>query len=324
MPFLLQYFGERGGDVRRLLSAYGLPEDAVAQPDLALTVGDLREIVSDMALALGDDFFGLHAAQWTGRGGWGIINFLLESAGTLRECIAELVRYQSLASQVVHLGVEEQRAGWILKMTVPGHPEGLGRQGNEFALALLAHQTRLFLGTPEPAERVWLGHPAPRDTAPLLEFFRTKNLVFDVGFNAIQAPLELIDRPLPRADPLLNAALKSQLAAATQGPSRPFLDLVREKTGLALQSGPPAIERVSRLLAMSDRTLQRRLREEGTSFREVVEEVRRETSETLLAQPHLGLGEVAFLLGYTDVSTFVRAFRRWTGKTPGAFRAGLG
>lgn len=90
-----------------------------------------------------------------------------------------------------------------------------------------------------------------------------------------------------------------------------------------LRRGVPSQSEVARHFGMSERTLQRRLKEEGCVLQSLFEETRRQLAELYLGEPRLALYEVAMLLGYSEPSAFFRAFRRWTGRTPEQFRAGL-
>lgn len=134
---------------------------------------------------------------------------------------------------------------------------------------------------------------------------------------------EPIERPLPRHDPSLFAYLErhaaSVLASASSG-SGSTRDRVRRLITEGLRSGEPSQADISRRLALSERTLQRRLRNESTTFAEILDGVRAELSQLYLREANLAAGEVAFLLGYSEPSAFHRAFRRWTGVTPRAFR----
>jgi AraC-like DNA-binding protein len=89
----------------------------------------------------------------------------------------------------------------------------------------------------------------------------------------------------------------------------------------ALGSGTPTAAAAARALRLSARSLHRFLQAEGTSFRELLDQLRQERAAGLLANPRCSIGEVSFLLGFSELSSFYRAFRRWTGKTPAEFRA---
>jgi AraC-like DNA-binding protein len=134
-----------------------------------------------------------------------------------------------------------------------------------------------------------------------------------------RAPLE---QPLPRHDPKLFAYLaRHAQAIVTRLPqSNRISERVQRLLTETLQSGEPVQTDIARKLALSERTLQRRLREEDTSFAQILDGVRRELAERYLQNPATTLHEVAFLLGYSEPSAFHRAFRRWTGVTPQVFR----
>lgn len=134
-----------------------------------------------------------------------------------------------------------------------------------------------------------------------------------------RAPLE---SPLPRADPQLFGYLErhaSGLLARLPADGRTSVRARRLIT-LGLCAGEPSPGDIAKKLALSERTLQRRLRDEGTSFALILESVRRELAELYLAEPKVAVHEVAFLIGYSEPSAFHRAFRRWTGVTPQEFR----
>jgi AraC-like DNA-binding protein len=100
----------------------------------------------------------------------------------------------------------------------------------------------------------------------------------------------------------------------------PISARVQDAIARELPSGPPTMVQIAKRLGVSERTLRRALEEESTSFRVMVEGVRRGRAEQLLAQRRTSIGEIAFLLGFSDASAFSRAFRRWSGKTPKEFR----
>ena len=321
LPFLLGYHERQGGQAQRIRDAYDLPPAGADAADLTVSLASFRDLTAELAADLDDPFFGLSAAASLVRGGFGIVEFLLETAGTIQDALAQFARYDRLASNLLQHRIERGPGRVLFKQWVPGDVAGLGRHGNEFALAVLVQGGRNLLSSPVAPRRVWLAHPAPADRGRILEFFGVEDITFGAGWNGMVLDAELAARRLPKADEALNSALSAQLAHAASE-SGDFVELVCQRTEQTLASGPPTIERVAKLLHMSDRTLQRRLRQEGSSFREMVARVRRQRGEALLRNEDLSLGEVAFLLGYTDLSAFVRAFKQWTGLTPGAFRRG--
>jgi len=131
--------------------------------------------------------------------------------------------------------------------------------------------------------------------------------------------------PVQSADAELAGYFRAKLQQAAQfAPDEPeLLRDVRRAIQHALATGRPTSDRVARHLAMSPRTLQRRLKEHGMSYAQLLEETRRGLAERYLADPSLTFAEVAYLCGYEEQTSFFRAFRQWTGETPAARRAAL-
>jgi AraC-like DNA-binding protein len=126
-----------------------------------------------------------------------------------------------------------------------------------------------------------------------------------------------MDLPIPTPFPTLNSVLTPAIPPAPGS----FVDSVRLEVERELASGNPNVASVARKLGTSSRTLQRRLGDTGLSFRDVVEQVREQLARAYLTDVALPMGEVAQRLGYAEVSAFLRAFKRWTGMTPGQLRA---
>jgi AraC-like DNA-binding protein len=169
---------------------------------------------------------------------------------------------------------------------------------------------------------VSFAHPAPEDVEPLRAFFRTRALEFGLGHNALHFPLSTLELPVATADAALLQVLDAQAhrALGEHAPPGDALARVKDRIRHDLQDGAPSLEKVAGGLKMSARTLQRRLGAHDLQFSALVDETRRELAEDHLAHSNLALAEVAFVLGYADLATFIRAFKRWTGQTPKAFR----
>lgn len=290
--------------------------------ELSIGVRALREWGDGAAELSGDPFFGLHAAQSLEKGAYGLVEFVCRSAQTVRDGLEQLLRYQRLVNEVVEYSLVERGSVIALEHRIPGEPLAAGRQGNEFTVALFVQLARLLTGAPCPARRVWFVHPPPADVNELAEHFGTTHFDFNASANGVETDASLLELKIQSADSALHSVLaeQAQQELSRKPQSFDFLGRVREHVRVSLEKGAPGIERVAAAMKMSARTLQRRLADDGTSFQDVVEDVRQTLARVYLADPKLAVGEVAFLLGYSDPRAFVRAFKRWTGKTPGESR----
>lgn len=142
------------------------------------------------------------------------------------------------------------------------------------------------------------------------------------GQNALILATSDLDRPFPGHNPELLAVLEPGLAAslAEIAAQSSLLDQVRILIRRRMASGKPDIAEIATDLGLSERTLQRRITEEGANYRGLLDEVRRNMGQQLLANTGNGIDEVAFLLGFQDTSSFYRAFRAWEGVTPAQWR----
>lgn len=160
--------------------------------------------------------------------------------------------------------------------------------------------------------RAWFGHPAPRDTSALVAALGTDRLDFDAGATGLALSGEALNLPLASSDPRLLSVLDrhAERALAAREPGLDFLARVRQHVAAKLRDGGPGLEVVARELSMSPRTLQRRLMEEGTTFNELLDALRRDLAGAYVRDTGLPFVDIAARLGYLETSAFLRAFKR--------------
>jgi AraC-like DNA-binding protein len=320
---LLALIERRGGDVGALLHRFDLPATAATDDEVRVSLEGLRAILDAAALAAGDPDLGVHLGQQLPRGAYGVLEYSCRSAPTVRDALARIVRYIGLLNELVTITAREERGAVIIEQAITGEPLCVGRHGNEFFVVMLLARTRQLSGAACVPERAWFAHPAPADTRALVDAVGTDRIQWNAGKNGVALPAAVLDLPISSADPTLLALMDKQAEQALAGRAAPtrFLGDVKARIAASLDAAPPAIEPLAAALHMSRRTLQRRLGDEGVSFQQLVDDVRRERALELVADARRPLGDVAFQLGYAELSPFLRAFRRWTGATPAAWRA---
>jgi AraC-like DNA-binding protein len=192
----------------------------------------------------------------------------------------------------------------------------------EFALALGVVTFRSFFDPlPLGIREVWLPHPRPADTSHHEALFGCA-LRFEAPFPAVRMPEALMTVPMPHADSALAALLERHAAQELARLPKPgFAQRVQEVVLELLPRGDAGAEQVAKKLHTSARTLHRRLSEEGTTFRELSDELRHHLALGYLYEKDLALSEIAFVLGFSNPNAFHKAFKRWTGTTAGAYRA---
>lgn len=325
---ILDTVAPRGPERAALAGAAGLDLDALRAPDDRVPAQRLTALLEAAARRSGDDFLGLHLGQRNAPARFGLLGFVFRSSGSLREAYARMTRFAPLWHDGLRIEVEE-RAGTARLLTLVVGRVGRRSSGTRHLVELI--QTGLLIGARRALDRpiaprqVSFVHTAPRDVRPLVEFFGER-LDFGAAHNEIVLERALLDEALTGAEAGLAAVLTRHAEAMLRRlPASPgqTTELVRQELWRRLPDGVPTLDALARRLALSPRTLQRRLGAEGVSLESIVQEARRELAIQLLGDTSLSASEVALLTGFSEASAFWRAFRRWTGRTPAEYRQGL-
>jgi AraC-like DNA-binding protein len=323
IPPLIRWARGRGVDVARLSARFGLSAGVESEEQALFDPERFEELLAALADELGDPFLGLHlpaALEWKR---YTMAELAARAAPTVREALERVVRFGSAFYAHLVFGLEDRGDEVVFTHRLRGAPAP-GMHGNEYALASSLMHTQRLVSAPIKVRRVWFMHRRRGDLGELERFFGTREIGFGARENALVYDARLMSEQLRTGDARMLATVE-ELAAEEQR-ARPapsdFAATVAARVGRALESGRPRLESVSKQLRMSPRTLARRLSDEGTSFKAVVESVQRELACRFARDPAIPLGEVAYRVGFADPATFHRAFKRWTGLTPGEFRRG--
>jgi AraC-like DNA-binding protein len=318
--FVLDQVRACGGDVEWLRRRFLL-----ADGEAVMSLARFRELIDAAAEQAGDPFLGVHLAESVPRGPLGLLEFASTSAPTLGEGLRRIERYIALVNDAVEITIVEVGGEAHLEQRIPGEPECLGRHTNEFFIACVLLQARLATGDAIVPTRVWFAHRRPDDISVLVDRLGTSQLVFGCEHNGLALPRALLDLPLRSSDPALLQWLDDQGEAALRERtnSDDFLGRVRNALRAQLAGGTPIVAQTARALGMSARTLQRRLGMEHTTFHAIVESVRADLALYHLNAGDRRLSDIASLCGYSELSAFLRAFKRWTGHTPSELRVAV-
>lgn len=326
VPPLVRYVRRHGGDeaADALIRRFALAADVEAQADASVTVVELDALLGAAAEARGDPFLGLRLPGELEMRRYNFAELAASSSPTFRDALTRMVRYASLVNQQVRFGLEERADEVVWTQRVLGHPRGAGRHADYYALGSAIIHARRSLGIELVPRRVWFMHSRPRDVAQLERFFGTTAIAFDRTENGMALDRALLDTPLLRADARLleTADALAEAALAERPAASDFAARVAAEIRAQKRDGRAVeMSAIARRLRMSARTLQRQLEEHDTTFKDLFERERSAEARALVEAGELTLGEIAHRLGFSDVGAFGRAFKRWTGQAPGAYRA---
>lgn len=317
-----------GFDAEALSRAAGLDDKLLGDPDGR--VPEERYLLLWEAICR--EPRALEFGLWLGLGvrvaAIGVVGYVMQHAPDIRAALYCLERFNGLLGDGVGPQVHEAAGRLILSRTEPprvARLEALCIAAPLGTVTLIRDLTGL--GPNEPvAVEAHFQHPSlPRAELERLQAALACPLKFDSSDTRVVLSERVTKLPLLAQNRDLFAyldrhalVLQEKLARTPSLTSR-----VRELLIERLRDGEPDQPSIARALALSERTLQRRLQEENSSFAALVDEVRADLAREYLADPKLAIFEIAFLLGYSEPSAFNRAFRRWAGQSPSEFRSGL-
>ncbi|HET6980976.1 MAG TPA: AraC family transcriptional regulator ligand-binding domain-containing protein [Myxococcaceae bacterium] len=254
----------------------------------------------------------------------GLMGYLVSHLKTVREAAETMGRFGHVVNQAATPELVEGPVTSRVRYSLA--PVLLATQhAPEAMMVSLTAFLRGVAGQDFAPSAVRVPYPATART-PALEKFLGTPIRHEGGELSLEFATEVLDRPLPGADPVLAAYLRRQVQEVVQqikAPNSVSQECAR-RIAEQLGAGEPSQALIAKQMGMSERTLQRRLQAEGASFNELLEHARRTFACSYLADRKLAAYEVSFLLGYAEPATFFRAFKRWTGKTPLEYRASLG
>jgi AraC-like DNA-binding protein len=302
-----------------LLRAAGLGPAAVFDPDGAVPHRQNARLWDEAVRLTGDQDLGLHMAEWVSQcpeEHFDVLAYAVQSCASLGEHYRRMGRYVRLLHEGAYLSLEiEQDTAKLVHGLLDGAMPP--RQPVECMLALAVLQGRRAIGEEFAPRAVCFAHPWPARVGEQERLFRAP-VRYGCEHNEVVLDRALLERRQLQAEPRLLAMLDRQLEGLLSRlpEDRSLQGQARRVMADHLLDGEPALYAVAAKLHMSPRSLQRRLRDEGTSFAKLLADLRRDLALRHLQSPRTTIGDVAFLLGFSEVSAFHRAFKRWTGRTP--------
>jgi AraC-like DNA-binding protein len=310
-----------GVDVQAALLAVGIEPACLDDADARIPVQREQALWEELARCANDPCFGLQAQTHIEPGAIDVFDYAVRSSPDIRHAIQNMVRYTRLAHDLVdiELRVEGDEARIVHRHRL--HPVDLSAQATDYSVGGIVIVMRELCGSDFTPVEIRIARERPQDVGPYESLLGTTpqfgGLTNEIAFTA-----DILERPVSTADAGLHHLLARRAEELLA--SLPRMDDVATRVRVciaeSLCGGDPSIEMIAERLGMGARTLQRRLAEAGTTHQELLNLMRREMARDLLRDDNIGINEIAYLLGYSERSAFHRAFKRWYGVAPAAFR----
>ena len=290
-----------------------------------ITSGELERLMNAAAAYTDDAYFGLHQGQMTDFADMGILGYVMMHSGTVAEALTAYRRYNDLLCSGFNLDAETDRSSDLVRVLLfTQHGGPLSRHCAEDMASSMHRMIGGLASKPVQLHAVSFVHEAPAsaDMAPYARVFGVEPS-FGQAVNALVMSKEVLDYPVLYSDPRLLAMFK-ELARETQDGLLEHAKLSRQIWGWIKSSLPtflPTLRQTAERFDMSERTLQHKLQGEGTSYHELSAQLRKEVAMSYLQKPEYSMADIAYALHFSEPSAFQSAFRKWTGLTPGQYRA---
>jgi AraC-like DNA-binding protein len=308
-----------GADPVEVCAAAGLDYALFDNPANLIPFRDATRLFRVSTELTGCAHFGLLKGQKSGLPGLGLVGLWMRCSPDVRTALKSLLLSIHLHVQGAVVTFEETGNSVLLGYEIYEPGAEATDQVTDSSLATIFNVMVALCGPHWKPAEIWFEHRRPADLTPFHRFFQAP-LRYDMHQSAIVFAASWLDRPLPPVEPELVQLLKDQVGALEARYRGQLPEQVRSilRTGLLVNQG--GIRHVAKILSMHSRTLHRRLEAAGTTFRALVDECRGEIARQLLDNTDSDVGQIAYLLNYSDATSFTRAFRRWTGTTPSRWR----
>ena len=308
--------------VDQLLRRVGLSERDFDNRQGRVSAGAQSKLLEYAAEALNDSAFGLHLAQQANPREVGLLFYVGSAAKNVSEAVALYARYCRIVNEAVRVKLLQGQSEVVVEFIFVGVSRHRVRHNAEFGIASVIKALREIAGRNIHPTHVSFAHAGNTNRRELERFFGCP-VEFGASIDQLAFSNETLALPLVTEDPHLLDTLQPICDAAAKerntakGTLRASVE--NEVQGL-LRHGNAQRKTVAKKLAMSTRTLARRLADENTTYEEVVDQLRRSLALQYVEEPSLSLSQIAWLLGYEGSSSFNHAFLRWTGRSPSAAR----
>ncbi|USH01191.1 AraC family transcriptional regulator [Grimontia kaedaensis] len=315
-------------DVEPTLSRFGLSESEANNPEGRLSVERLGNLFLYCNEKAGGRAFGLDVAQNFHLSTLHIFGYAIQSSYSLKDGLEHFAKYRRVLSNSTQIHTRIDGAKLFIEFDVERYKDSsrlaLTPQLIEaLFIGVICQSREMMSGYIGPVDIEFSFEPFPESCPAVDEFFVSEDCTvnYQCEKNAIVFDLQLASLQSPGSNPLMNMVHTKLLNTFMERFDRSNITyLVENKIAEELKYGNPSQSKIAEELGYSLRKLQRRLREQGTSFKDILEETRKNLAKAYVRQPQYTISEVGHMVGFSDVANFNRAFRRWENCSPSEYR----
>ena len=317
---IAEMLAAEGLDIDALFAAAGIDRLALDAPGARVATERISRLWELAVERSGNSAIALAQHQVARPASFDVVGYAMMSCADLHSAFERLIRYMLILSDALIMTMSEEPDGYRLTFVLSGGSRPVPRQRIEYIFVSVIGFCRWISRRDVYPKMIELTYPAPADLTLHRTVFRCL-IAFDAPHDSMLFARNDVMAPLPTSNPVL-AELHERFAGEYLQRFDHALVSYRAREAIIsrLPDGEPRRDQIASALCMSERTMQRRLGEEATSFVQLLDDTRRDLAEQYLSRLNLSLAQAAYLLGFADQSSFFRACRRWFKLSPGQFR----
>jgi AraC-like DNA-binding protein len=308
-----------GLNPQQQLNKVGLSGTIFSNPEQRIPIDAAVALLEESARDSGCMNFGLLMAELRQLSHFGAVSLLVSHQQTMRDVLHSLMQYRHLMNESLAMHIEDIGKNVIIREEIVTDSGGPSRQAIEFALGVLHRTGNALIGPQWNPQNVRFTHEAPSD---LRVHWRVFNCAIEFGseFNGFVCAASDLDYPNPAADPVMAGYAQRLVDSFPNALGDSIVLEVRKAIYLALPTGRATIDQIAQGMGLNVRTMQRQLKDAGTVFSELLNDVQRDLVIRYMENQHYSLSEIAELLGFGIPSSFTRWFAKQYGMAPGLWR----
>ena len=304
-----------------LLDSIDLNPSTFNHPDIRLSTKLADCLIEHAVLETECENFGLIAGQSLVPGNWNITGYIMMACQTLGQALEKFCKYEKIVSDANKTEIFKEKDSIAISLRTIAETEITIKQHTENILSGLIRLMKIFTGREISLKEVHVRHSPSKELSDYENIFQAP-IYFNQPMNLLIMDKSCFNFPLlqPNRNLLFKFEQYAKELLKKYDHSHLFTNKVRELLKIKLAEGLTDIEIVAKELAMGVRNLQLKLKTENTSYQMLLDETRKDLAIGHLENRELSIAEVAYSLGFSDPSVFHRAFKKWTGDTPGNYR----
>ncbi|GAB3991422.1 AraC family transcriptional regulator [Spirosoma daeguense] len=318
--FVAQQYGV---DSDALAHSIGVTPEQRSDPDGRVSIQKIQALWREVVLVTGEPDLALKLGELVNPLALGVLAYVMMHAPTLGKALERLCQYQDIACEGVLTNGQftTSREQYVLYLQLISSDIIYPQHTLNSELSIYLAAMRALTGHPIVASEVHFAYPRPADTREHERVFSPAKLTFDTDITHLVLNATLLDLPILNASSSLSVLFEKHAADLLNQLKAPALSQRVKTEIIAMMKGEePTLFAIADRLAMGVRTLQLHLKELGTSYQQLLDETRKELAVSHLRESSLSTTDISYLLGFAEPSVFFRSFKKWTGKTPRAYR----